>query len=92
MAVGYDGKPITGYMGVYLDMMEKFKANDPSVTKDTFVQLSKDLEAFRDKNGSLGFGQKAAIEGASASLGFPDITPSEAQAMLAKMKIFVLKD
>lgn len=91
MAVGYDGKPISGYMGVYIDVNSKYEANDPSVTKDTFVQLQKDLEEFRDKNGALGFGQKASIEGPSASLGFPPITPAEAQALLAKIKINILK-
>lgn len=90
MALGYDGKPITGYMGVYIDLNSKFEAND-GVTKATFEQLVTDLEVFREKNGSLGFGQKASVEGPSASLNFPPMTPSEVQALLAKIKINILK-
>ena len=92
MALGYDGKPIGGYMGVFIDLQEKFKANDGSVTKETFEQLLKDVEAFRDKNATLGFGQKASIEGPSASLGFPPITASEAQAIFAKIKVSILNE
>ena len=70
MALGYDGKPITGYMGVYIDLNAKFEANDSNVTKATFEQLVNDLEVFREKNGALGFGQKASVEGESAVLNF----------------------
>ena len=92
MALGYDGKPISGYMGVYIDLAEKLESDDTSVTKETFEQLLKDVEVFRDKNVTLGFGQKAPLEGPSASLGFPDMTTSEAQALFAKIKINVFKD
>ncbi|MGR3220648.1 MAG: hypothetical protein ACUZ8H_12665 [Candidatus Anammoxibacter sp.] len=92
MALGYDGKPISGYMGVYIDLAEKLESDDTSVTKETFAQLLKDVEVFRDKNVALGFGQKAPLEGPSASLGFPDMTAAEAQALFAKLKIHIFKD
>ena len=92
MAVGYDGKPIGGYMGVYIGLAEKLNSDDQSVTKETFGQLLKDVEVFRDKNAALPFGKKAPLEGPSASLGFPDMTPSEAQALFAKLKIHVFND
>lgn len=92
MAIGYDGKPIGGYMGIYFDLVEKYKAGDTSVTKETFVQLKKDLEDFREKHTTAAFGQKSPIEGKSRGLGFPNITASEAQALLAKIKNTILKD
>ena len=91
MAIGYDGKQISGYMGCYIALVDKFKANDPGVTKDTFVQLAKDLEVFRDANAALGFGQKAPLKGTSAKLGFPDMTGSEVQAILTKIRTTILK-
>ncbi len=92
MAVGYDGKEIGGYMGVFIDLQEKLKAGDQGVTKETFVQLLADVDTFRDAHCTAGFGEKFPIEGASASLGFPDITPSEAQAIFAKIKTSGLAD
>ncbi|MCF6148149.1 MAG: hypothetical protein E3K37_05770 [Candidatus Kuenenia sp.] len=92
MAIGYDGKPLTGYMGVYGDLVEKYNANDPSVTKDIFIQLVKDLEIFLDAHATDGFGSKSPVEGQSAGLGFPEITTSEAQALRTKIKTTILKD
>lgn len=92
MAAGYDGKPIGGYMGVYLSIVERYKANDPNVTKETFVQLCADLMDFREKHACDAFGQRSPIEGKNASLGFPNITASEAQALLTKIKTTILKD
>lgn len=92
MALGYDGKPITGYMGVFIDITNRYEASDGDITKETIEQLVKDIEVFRDKNVALGFGQKASLEGPSASLGFPPMTTSEAQAVFAKIKINLLKE
>lgn len=91
MALGYDGKPITGYMGAYIDLVEKYKANDAGVTKATFEQLLKDLEVFRETNSAMGFGKKASVEGESAKLNFPEMTASEVGALLAKLKTTILK-
>jgi len=79
-------------MGVYGDLVEKYNARDASVTKNTFIQLVKDLEAFMDAHETDGFGSKSSIEGKSASLGFPKITTSEAQALRTKIKTTVLKE
>ena len=92
MAVGYDGKEIGGYMGVFIGLQDKLKAGDASVTKETFVQLLADVDVFRDAHATDTFGQKSPIEGKSASLGFPDITASEAQAIFAKIKTSGLAD
>ena len=46
MAVGYDGKEIGGYMGVFIDLQEKLKAGDQGITKETFVQLLADVDTF----------------------------------------------
>jgi len=87
MALGYDGKELVGYQDVFISIREKFEKNDPSVTKQTILQLKSDLETFREKNASGGFMDKFTIEGASTKLGFPPITTSESLALLAKVKM-----
>lgn len=90
MAVlGYDGKPIAGAQGVFISLRERLDKKDPSITKETFIQLKNDLEAFRGKHASAGFMDKFPIEGPSGRLGFPPITTSEALALISKVRMAI---
>lgn len=89
MVIGFDGKAMGGWQGVFIALREKYEKKDPSITKETFVQLKNDLDAFRQKHSSAGFMDKFPIEGPSGRLGIPPITTAEALAMISKVRMAI---
>ena len=87
---GYDGQAIGGWQGIFIALREKFEKKDPGVTKETFIQLQKDLEAFRERHATAGVMDKNPIEGVSKKFGFPPISNSEAMALNTKVKLLNL--
>ncbi|MCF6153964.1 MAG: hypothetical protein E3K36_01675 [Candidatus Brocadia sp.] len=90
MAVGYDGAQLGGYMGVLDNLIDRYRKNDPIITKEVFQQLCNDLRATRAKYPNVSFGEKFPIEGKSCSLGFPPMTEVQFLALESKIKMQIL--
>lgn len=87
MLTSYGGKPFTGFQAVFIALRERFEGDDPNVTRETFIQLQKDLDEFRAKYATAGFMEKHPLGGPSARLGFPPISTAEALAITSKIRM-----
>ncbi|MFN3533533.1 MAG: hypothetical protein ACK41Q_13650 [Candidatus Brocadia sp.] len=90
MAIGYDGTQLGGYMGVLDNLIERYRKNDPAVTKEVFQQLYNDLRATRSKHPNASFEEKFPLEGKSSILGFPPMTEVQFMALESKIKMQIL--